>query len=811
MLGSRSLHVVSVRPWSDRISHLTANGKWTEAVNLAIDGYRGAHNRPMRQEMAKNRILQLVEEYVAATSTAPENCLDSVMACLVEVGEERLLWEELWDRLDNTDYFISLLTQHIERGQISSVSTQVSQTLCDYWAPISVARLEEVLLKLNWQCLDLHQVLTLAKRANMFRVQMHLYSRALADFTVALIELIPRIRGEKSADLGNHLLVYVSSCLAGRGYPSGELAADVAKTAKHDVLRTLTVIHSVGATDEEPKYPYLRQLLHFDTRETLNVISLAFQEPEFCGDLGMLQRQRLVNILLEIQNDAAATWAQIGALMSFIAGQLANRLLPPDPVLIDRVFTFTTRRAEETAAAVENGEAVPETVREHLERENAWLDLLAGGYLEEVSMYELVRQAKAAGCYRVLECLYERSRNFDEILDCYLLDKTRHHELYAYLQRHADDPEREVYAQIATNLIMLLEIDARELGRVICECYADRIKSLVGVLDKRSVELFRFMETIASQGVVYDAEDCELYIALLCQFGADEARVERFLRNPVNKYRLEEALRTVEAHGMTQASVFLYEKKGDFRTAFEKSLDQLKGVQGQEKEEEEREESGEGREAHAVKIAGLCVRASESVSEGERVELWTTLLNVVLSRGDLSAIKKQVLHMASGHMDLTRLVQLVLASAERAEFGDIRHLLMSMLANSRYESMLLETTSRVLGTDLHGKFVRERNVSRHGLAIRSVSCVECGHKLRGGGGVDEEKVVVFGSCGHAVHGKCAPKDVGELGRCPRCGKRGNLSLPARISQPKINPLEEFVARRGSNAEGLQLGAPTMRK
>lgn len=55
---------------------------------MAIEGFRGATNRPMRQEMAKNRILQLIEEYVAATSNTPENSLDAVMACLVEIGEE---------------------------------------------------------------------------------------------------------------------------------------------------------------------------------------------------------------------------------------------------------------------------------------------------------------------------------------------------------------------------------------------------------------------------------------------------------------------------------------------------------------------------------------------------------------------------------------------------------------------------------------------------------------------------------------------------------------------------------------------------
>lgn len=65
-------------------------------------------------------------------------------------------------------------------------------------------------------------------------------------------------------------------------------------------MRCLTSLHSKCAADTELSYPYLRQLLTFDTRETLNVISLAFQEKEFTGELGQSHRQRIVNILLEI-------------------------------------------------------------------------------------------------------------------------------------------------------------------------------------------------------------------------------------------------------------------------------------------------------------------------------------------------------------------------------------------------------------------------------------------------------------------------------------------------------------------------------
>jgi hypothetical protein len=43
---------------------------------------------------------------------------------------------------------------------------------------------------------------------------------------------------------------------------------------------------------------FIRALLHFDTREFLNVLALAFEEPEFTSELGLRQVQRLVDILL---------------------------------------------------------------------------------------------------------------------------------------------------------------------------------------------------------------------------------------------------------------------------------------------------------------------------------------------------------------------------------------------------------------------------------------------------------------------------------------------------------------------------------
>lgn len=218
------------------------------------------------------------------------------------------MWQELWERLPTPDLYLEILTKHIENENLIKISPSVSQVLCEYWINKSTSRLENLILKLDWQYLDLHQVLKICKKEKLYKALMYLNTKALGDYAISLTELIPLInKTSEDASLGNAILVYISSCLAGRGYPTGEIDANVVQTVKHETLRCLTVIHSNGSLDSELPYPYIRELLKFDTRETLNVIALAFQEKEFNGDLGLSQRQLIINILLEVLTPEHAT------------------------------------------------------------------------------------------------------------------------------------------------------------------------------------------------------------------------------------------------------------------------------------------------------------------------------------------------------------------------------------------------------------------------------------------------------------------------------------------------------------------------
>lgn len=45
---------------------------------------------------------------------------------------------------------------------------------------------------------------------------------------------------------------------------------------------------------------FYRTFLHFDAREFLNVLSLSFEESIFKSELGKRQKQRMVDILLQV-------------------------------------------------------------------------------------------------------------------------------------------------------------------------------------------------------------------------------------------------------------------------------------------------------------------------------------------------------------------------------------------------------------------------------------------------------------------------------------------------------------------------------
>ena len=175
------------------------------------------------------------------------------------------------------------------------------------------------------------QVITACTTHALYDAYFYVFNAGMNDFTSPLEELLSTLESallrdvgdegvedaasaspapsggidEKSVLLGNKLLVYISCCLAGRAYPMGDIPEHLIGKVKDDIFHFLVTPRRASKRGRSPvdedddddadRYPYVRTFLLFDTREFLNVLTFAFEEPEFT----LPRRQAIVDILLK--------------------------------------------------------------------------------------------------------------------------------------------------------------------------------------------------------------------------------------------------------------------------------------------------------------------------------------------------------------------------------------------------------------------------------------------------------------------------------------------------------------------------------
>lgn len=132
------------------------------------------------------------------------------------------------------------------------------------------------------------------------------------------------------------LYSYIETVLSGLSYPSGEALPDIeahqAQTevytfifqgrivawpqGGHDLVLTVDNKHS------EPPYPYLSLLLHFDTEAFLHAMDIAFEDSYLNDPTGAINRQSIVNLMLDVMDPEYFHPGDITLLHIFVARNL---------------------------------------------------------------------------------------------------------------------------------------------------------------------------------------------------------------------------------------------------------------------------------------------------------------------------------------------------------------------------------------------------------------------------------------------------------------------------------------------------------
>ncbi|XP_030012334.1 vacuolar protein sorting-associated protein 8 homolog isoform X2 [Sphaeramia orbicularis] len=813
-LGTKSAHIMTLRTWRERIDCLLKQENFVEALSLAWSFHEGTAKAVVgmfgdpvkRKGVVGDKMVEILFQFTEhALRKCPEQGKIQVMEqhfhdvipvlvdyCLL-LQRLDLLFNQLYARLvENVvakGVFLELLESYIVADRLGHLTTPIMRDLlAHYHGNGMMDSLERCIVHLDVTSLDIQQVVKVCWDNQLYDAMIYVFNSGMNDYITPLEKLFAMIgpplkEGRSLTDeevvMGNKVLVYISCCLAGRAYPLGDIPEDLVVQVKNQVFEFLIRLHSVDSSEEEAVFPFIRTLLHFDTREFLNVLAMTFED--FKNDKQALEyQQRIVDILLQVMVDNPDfTPSQVGGLFTFLARQLAkpDNTLFVNRKLFDQVLEFLCSPVDDSR---------------HTERQQVLLELLHVGSVVHFDEQRLLTLAEKAKFYQICEFLYEKKHLYDRIIDCYLRDPLRKGEIFSYIHNllsmpgYSPEEKQTVREKSLQRIQELVTLDPYKSADLVVFHFSEEVQQIISELQDDQL-LFNFLscllgpresphlQTILSE----DLDLHDLLLDLLCRFAPQ--KLLTFLQTSQH-YRLEEAVQITEKYHHSEATAFLLEKKGDVHGAFTVLLETLTeklsllssvidgsgGEDGGEEEQQRDMDSNLTRVEDSLNnIIDLCHRSSHNLTQQQREALWFPLLETMMASQKLvkgvsakqtSEVLKEltmkVLNSMSSFISLPAIIQRILQDPVygRGKLSEIQGLILGMLDTFNYEQTLLETTTSLLNHDLHWSLAHLHAAVTRGLHPRQDHCNICLQQYKRRQDSAEE-IIVF-SCGHLYHFQC---------------------------------------------------------
>lgn len=849
-LGTKSAHMMTLRSWRERIDCLLKQDIFVEALSLAWSFHEGTAKAVVglcgdpvkRKGVVADKMVEILFQFTEhALKKCPEQGKIQVMEqhfhdivpvlvdyCLL-LQRLDLLFNQLYSKLlENVvakGVFLEVLESYIVADRLGHLTTPIMRDLlAHYHGNGMMDSLERCIVHLDVTSLDIQQVVTVCWDNKLYDAMIYVFNSGMNDYITPLEKLFsvigpPLREGRSLTDeeviMGNKVLVYISCCLAGRAYPLGDIPEDLVTQVKNQVFDFLIRLHSTDSTEEEAVFPFIRTLLHFDTREFLNVLAMTFED--FKNDKQALEyQQRIVDILLQVMVDNPDfTPSQVGCLFTFLARQLAkpDNTLFVNRKLFDQVLEFLCSPVDDSR---------------HTERQQVLLELLQVGGVVQFDEERLLTLAEKAKFFQICEFLYEKKHLYDRIIDCYLNDPLRKEEIFSFVHNllsmpgYSSEEKQAVRVKALQHIKELVSLDAQKSSDLVLFHFSEEVQSILSELQEDHLQ-FNLLSCLLgprevpcpAAGFTQDMALHELLLELMCHFAPEQ--LLGFLQS-CQHYRLEEAIQITNKCHHSEATAYLLEKKGDVHGAFNILLEMLKEklrVLTTEQTEGSPEEEFARRDLEQAlnTVIDLCHRSSQGLNQQQTQGLWFPLLEAMMASQKhvtgasskhtsevLKELTMNVLNSMSSFISLPAIIQRILQDPVygKGKLAEIQGLILGMLDTFNYEQTLLETTTSLLNHDLHWSLAHLHSSVKRGLHPRQDCCNICLQQYKRRQDSTDE-IIVF-SCGHLYHLQCLQQKDCGLEQLPRNRQWSCYKCSSSQGGRAVPPIQPKRGRTASLAQ-----------
>ncbi|KAF8630633.1 hypothetical protein AX15_002784 [Amanita polypyramis BW_CC] len=514
----------------------------------------------------------------------------SCRACIA-LDDFDFLYEDLFQEYDDVGIariYLLRLQRFVLDNSIRYVPPRITQRLIalheedgrpDY--------IERIIWHIDPACLDINQAIRLCQKHRLYDALIYVYTCALRDYVAPIVEFLGIIRQSLQADLKNtnqdpsslelfenayKIYFYLEAILTGHIYPSNEpLEEGDSLQAKKDVLEFLCsgrscvwpqtdggqlVLTSLEEGGEEPTYPYVRQLLRFDSEWFLHSLDDVFEKAFLDDELRSI-RQSIIKVLLEILSSRSLRLADATFVRIFIA-----RNVPKYPQFL--------RFPETTLHSVLIGLAEDGDIETREDRQLAAESLLSIYHPDDLE--NVLRLFNEAGFYRILRRRYLQDHRWSALLTTYLEDTSLDpseavrgiSRTFTSAQDSGGTLPSELMMMMESKLSDILNIDIRSSALLI-DRYQPKLHDsaieLLGDDEKRFRYLQQLLDPLAIEENVSSISRTvprhlyHMYLSFECRF--EPKKVIHVLQAlPSEMLEWDQALLTCEASGVYEAVVW---------------------------------------------------------------------------------------------------------------------------------------------------------------------------------------------------------------------------------------------------------------
>lgn len=635
LLGFNDVSVGTLSNWADRLLALMEAGDHTAAIQLATTYYAGSANNvtvglpddnESRHALVKGKIVEMITASLqysmsenskrTAGGASMRELADECFSACVSMDETDFLFEEVYDWFESADeevVFVRALEPYILDGDIATVPPPIVKSLVSHYISENQGKqLEELLCRLDPHSFDLDQITTLCRQHNLYDALIYVWTQALGDYVTPLVDLLSLVKMLQGDNDGEHVsdnpfidsamkvFPYLAYSLTSRRYPGGrQMDESEALQAKADVYEYLfagtsvpwppgsrKIFHAVNDGEDEPAFPYLDLLLHFDAASFMSMLNEAFED-SFLNTAGeqsdtpngqltngngnrpgfKMTRQHIISIMLEIMSEDTFEPEDTIYLDMFIARSLSK--YPQHLILSGTLLNNILRRLCEVPAS------------ELAEDCQLSVEYLLSVY-HPPNIQALIKALSQARFFRVLKTIYRSQKLYSELLTTYLDDPSDKETVFGCitecLHSSAALSEKQVAAVkkvISGHYEDLANINTIHTARTLASYATDLLEPCLNALQDTQTQ-FVFLRSLMEPSRLRESSEIaglqpakaevrsaftERYVRLMCSH--DPSHVADYVGLlDSGDIRLSQVLPAMENSGVVDAAVVLLARDG---------------------------------------------------------------------------------------------------------------------------------------------------------------------------------------------------------------------------------------------------------